>query len=148
MSRKETVTLTNMCMVYKGDQILVQNRKKAWRGIAFPGGHLEKGESFVNSVIREVFEETGLTIVNPQICGIKHFYDRADHRYIVILYKANQFSGELIHTEEGENFWINIDDLHRYELAEDFEELLDVFFDNDKNEMMYIKEDNYRMEIL
>lgn len=40
-------------------------------GLTFPGGHIEKGESFVDSVIREVYEETGLTIENPRICGTK-----------------------------------------------------------------------------
>ena len=65
MAKKETVILTNMCLVYKGDQILVQNRKKnSWPGITFPGGHIEENESFVESTIREIKEETGLTISN------------------------------------------------------------------------------------
>ncbi|EKA00984.1 MutT/nudix family protein, partial [Streptococcus sp. GMD6S] len=41
-----------------------------WSGYAFPGGHVENGEAFAESVIREIYEETGLTIQNPQLVGI------------------------------------------------------------------------------
>ena len=52
-------------MVYDGDKILVQDRvNKNWPGLTFPGGHVEEGESFTESVIREVYEETGLKIEN------------------------------------------------------------------------------------
>ena len=63
---KMKVELTNMCMVYDDDRILVQERiNKNWSGVTFPGGHVEEDESFAQSVIREVYEETGLKIENP-----------------------------------------------------------------------------------
>ena len=44
MARKENVIITNICLIYKDDEILVQERtKKDWPGITFPGGHVEKG---------------------------------------------------------------------------------------------------------
>ncbi len=59
----EITELTNMCMVYDGTKVLVQDRvSKSWCGLAFPGGHVDKGESFSDAVIREIYEETGLTI--------------------------------------------------------------------------------------
>ena len=60
----EKAIFTNMCMISdNAGSILVQDRKKAdYPGITFPGGHVEPGESFVESVIREVREETGLDI--------------------------------------------------------------------------------------
>ena len=75
MSRSEYAIFTNLCMVYDdAGNILVQDRQaQDWPGICFPGGHVEPGESFVESVIREVREETGLTIENPILCGTKQF---------------------------------------------------------------------------
>ena len=48
MARRETVVLTNMCMVYDGEgNMLVQDRlNPEWPGVTFPGGHVEPGESF------------------------------------------------------------------------------------------------------
>ena len=72
MDRTEIVTITNMCMVYDGNKVLVQEKiDDDYRGVTFPGGHVEKGESFTDAVIREVFEETGLRISSPILCGIK-----------------------------------------------------------------------------
>ena len=93
MSRTEEVELTNMCMIYDGNgNVLVQNKKNhpTWHGWNFPGGHVEKGEYVTPSVIREMKEETGLTIENPKLCGIKEFHKLKDgKRYIVFLYIAN-----------------------------------------------------------
>lgn len=71
----EHCELTNLCMLTDDEgRILVQDRTDpSWPGICFPGGHVEPGESFVESVIREVREETGLTILDPILCGIKQF---------------------------------------------------------------------------
>ena len=61
MQREEVCILTNMCMIYDGSCILVLDRMNPdWPGITFPGGHVEPKESFVDSVIREVKEETGV----------------------------------------------------------------------------------------
>ena len=55
--------LTNMIMIKNPENncVLVQNRVKYWKGVSFPGGHVEKGESFTESAVREVKEETGWT---------------------------------------------------------------------------------------
>ena len=120
-------------MIYDGTRILVQDRKNPdWPGITFPGGHVEPKESFVDSVIREVKEETGLDIANVQLCGIKQFpLEEKKCRYIVLFYKTSTFSGELKSSEEGQVFWIEKDELKDYVLAESFETMLEVF-ENDR----------------
>lgn len=63
MNRTEPVELANLCMIYDENRFVLQNRRKSdWRGYTFPGGHVEPNESFVDSVIKEMKEETGLTI--------------------------------------------------------------------------------------
>ena len=51
MARTEQVELTCLCLITRGEELLLQNRiKKDWRGYALPGGHIEPGESFVDAV--------------------------------------------------------------------------------------------------
>lgn len=147
MSKDEKAIFTNMCMVYddRADgtrNILVQNRlKEDWPGLAFPGGHVEYTESFSQSVIREVKEETGLDIENPILCGIKQFQTKDDARYVVIFFKTNQFKGTLTSSDEGEVFWINRKDLNKYKLSNDFEEMLNIFESENLSEFYYYKDD-------
>ena len=117
MARMEEVELTNMCMVCDGKgNVLVQNKKgdRTWHGWNFPGGHVEPGEFVTPSVLREIREETGLTIENPKLCGIKEFQKEQDgKRFIVFLYVASRFSGELRSSAEGDVFWYPLSELKR-----------------------------------
>ena len=55
MEKTYKCIISNMCMVYKGDMILVINRTKSdWPGLSFPGGHLEENETLEESVVREM----------------------------------------------------------------------------------------------
>ena len=139
MAKSENAVFTNMCMIYDdAGNILVQDRLNPdWPGITFPGGHVEPGESFVKSVIREVWEETGLTIENPQICGTKQFQTRNGERYVLLFYKTNRFHGELKSSEEGEVFWIPRNQLTNYKLANDFAEMVQVMERDDLSEFYY-----------
>lgn len=143
MARAESAVFTNMCMVYDGKgNILVQDRKNPdWPGITFPGGHVEPGESFVGSVIREVKEETGLDIQNPVLCGTKQFQDRNGSRYVVLFYKTNRYSGQLRPSDEGEVFWIPRSTLSDHTLANDFDEMMKVFESDELSEFYYYKKD-------
>ena len=144
MTRKENCILTNMCMIYDGDRILVQDRMNPdWSGITFPGGHVEAGESFVDSIIREVREETGLEISNVKLCGVKQWTQKnGEYRYIVFFYKTDTYSGELRSSEEGRVFWIEKSQLYNYTLANDFDKMFEVFDNDDLSENYYWFEDN------
>ena len=138
MSPKISVELTTMCMVYDNDKVLVQDRVDPdWPGITFPGGHVESGESFVASVIREVYEETGLTIKNPRLRGIKEWENEDGSRYIVLFYKTNKFSGQLKSSVEGQVFWTTFSELPTLKLGLDFRQHLELFLNDDFSEAYY-----------
>ena len=143
MAKAEMTRLTNMCMVCDSDgNVLVQERKDPnWPGLTFPGGHVEPGESFVDSVIREVKEETGLTVEHPYLCGVKHFHTLDNTRYIVFLFKTNRFSGELKSSEEGEVMWIPLKDWQNYTWIPDFEHLLEIYRNDEISELFYERHD-------
>ena len=137
MRTTEAVELTNMCMVRDGERVLVQNRRDPkWPGLSFPGGHVEAGESFTDAVIREVLEETGLTVEAPRLCGVKDWTD-AGRRYVVLLYIAERFSGVLRSSDEGEVYWVSLEDLQKTELANDMDKLLRVFLEARLSEFYY-----------
>ena len=151
MSRAEQAIFTNMCMVYDRDgNILVQDRcDPGWPGISFPGGHVEPGESFVESVIREVYEETGLAVENPILCGVKQFQTRKGERYVVFLYKTNRFSGEVKSSDEGKVFWIPRNTLEQYTLIPHFMQMVEVFESDRLSEFFYRAEgENWEIQLL
>ena len=139
MRKTENVILTNMCMIYSGSKILVQDRlDPKWPGITFPGGHIEPGESFVKSTIREVKEETGLDISELKLCGIKQFTSEDNtYRYIVFFYKTDRFTGELKSSDEGKVFWIERSELDSYVLADGFDKMLEIFESDELSENYY-----------
>ena len=112
MERTERVTLTNMCMIRDGSRVLVEEKVgEGAGGIIFPGGHVEEHEPIVDSVIREMKEETGLDIVGPRLCGIKEWVNEDGSRYMVFLFTAERFSGEVRSSEEGRVFWMEQEDV-------------------------------------
>ena len=138
MDRTERVELAVLCLIKDGDRVLLQNRvKKDWQGYTLPGGHVERGESFVDAVVREMKEETGLTIEKPRMVGIKQFPIDGG-RYIVLLFEATQFTGAVISSEEGEMTWVDREELANISAVDDLQELLKVFDDPELTEFQYI----------
>lgn len=88
MERTEAVTLINMCMVYDdAGNVLVDDKIVGGsHGLIFPRGHMEQHEPMVDAMIREVYEEIGLSIFNLQLCGIKDWIEDNGSRYMVFLY--------------------------------------------------------------
>ena len=148
MGRTENVELTTLCLIRRGGEILLQDRlKKDWPGLTLPGGHVEPGESIVDSVIREMKEETGLTIKNPRLKGIKQFPIEGG-RYIVFLFEATEFEGEPQSSEEGRVDWYRREEVAGLPSVKDLEELLQVFEREDLTEFIYTREnDNWIMHL-
>ncbi len=141
--RTEWAELTNLCLIERGREILLQERvAEDWRGWALPGGHVEPGESVVQSVIREIREETGLEIRDPRLVGIKQF-PKDGGRYIVFLFRAQNFDGELRDSEEGRVAWFTREDLQKLSTVDDLAELIRVMDDENLSEFQYVVEDGH-----
>lgn len=145
MERTEQVILTNMCMIQNGSKVLVEDKVSQWaHGIIFPGGHVEEHEPIVDSVIREMKEETGLTIKNPRSCGIKEWINEDGSRYIVFLFKADEFSGELTSSAEGRVFWMEKEDVLKSNWIWHMDGLLKVMADNEYAELFLDSADDWK----
>ncbi|HZJ91030.1 MAG TPA: 8-oxo-dGTP diphosphatase [Oscillospiraceae bacterium] len=144
MSRSEKIELAVLCMLRSEGKILLQKRVKEgdWHGlVTLPGGHVERNESVVDAVIREVREECGLTIVNPQLRGLKQF-PLDEGRYLVFLFYADEFEGVLQDSAEGPVKWIPEVELTNYEMAPDYEALFKVFLDESLTEFLYVRDND------
>jgi len=114
------VTLTTMVMIENPatGEVLVQDRLLSFKGLAFPGGHVDPGESIYECAVREVKEETGLDVRDLKFFGMKHECwhetpEGEEQRYFVFCYKTCDFSGELVDTREGRHFWMGLEELQQ-----------------------------------
>ncbi|EEI86668.1 hydrolase, NUDIX family [Anaerococcus lactolyticus ATCC 51172] len=106
--------LMNMVKIYnkKTGQVLVLDKVKkyGWEGLTFPGGKVEFGESFVDSVIREAKEETNLDIKNPKLVGIITWISD-EGKDVGLIYETTDFDGELVEeNREGRLFWMDYEE--------------------------------------
>lgn len=114
---------TTLCYIERGDEYLMLHRvkkendenKDKWIGV---GGKFEDGESPEDCVLREVREETGLTLTEYRYRGIVTFVsDRYETEYMH-LFTASRFEGTQTECEEGELAWIKKDALYELTLWE------------------------------
>lgn len=138
MHKPEKTIFMNICMIEDdaGNVVVQQRSSKKWPGIAFPGGHVEPGESFVDSTIREVWEETGLKVSQLKLCGMENWVEDGV-RQVVFLYKTHTFEGELTSSEEGKVWWMPLEELSNMELSGGMPGMLRLFSEDSLSEQFY-----------
>lgn len=99
------------CYLKKDNKVLMIKFYNKWGQVyAPPGGKFETDETPSECIIREFYEETGLTLINPKLQGISYWHDSIEG--IIFVFTADQYEGELTHNSpEGELEWIDIDEL-------------------------------------
>lgn len=140
-----SIELTTMCAVFKGNSVLMINRKRNWCGWAFPGGHLENNESLVECVKRELWEETGVFLEQVKFKGITNIYNTVTGaRHIIFNYCAecSNFDAKA-ECDEGTISWIDIDKISDLDLAEGMNYRLPLFLKRENCEL-YIEWDSQR----
>lgn len=111
------VKLATICYVDNGSQLLLLHRNKKpndvhegkWIGV---GGKLEAGETPDECAIREVQEETGLTVDAIEFRGVITFPEfTPDNDWYTYVFRVTEFHGELQECDEGTLEWVNYEDV-------------------------------------
>ena len=102
---------STLCYLERGDEYLMLHRVKKvndmnhdkWIGV---GGKFEEGESPEDCILRETFEETGLTLTDYRYRGLVTFVSDQYPTEYMHLFTANRWTGESQPCDEGELAWI------------------------------------------
>lgn len=122
---------TTLCYVLHGDRVLMLHRTKKekdinkdkWIGI---GGKFLNRESPDECLLREAYEETGLTLTRWQCRGVVTFLSDVEDEYMY-LFTADGFEGDLKECDEGDLQWVSrefLNTLPKWEGDEIFLKLL------------------------
>lgn len=120
---KKKSQLTTLCYIEKDDCYLMLHRvkkekdvnKDKWIGV---GGHFEEHESPEECLLREVKEETGLTLTSYRFCGLVTFSSEGWPTEYMCLYTADKFTGQLRECSEGTLEWVKKSEISRLKLWE------------------------------
>lgn len=121
-----------VCMIQDGDKVLLLDRKHdKFKGFIPPGGKVDFPESFVESAVREVKEETGLDISNPIYKGIYEYVNHEKNdRYIIFNYLCKEFKGKVLtDSPEGKPTWVQIKDVESLPMQDSIRRRFPLFFE-------------------
>ncbi len=115
--------LTTLCYIEKDGKYLMMHRvkkkndinKDKWIGV---GGHFEYGESPEECLLREVKEETGLTLLDYKARGIITFIYGENVVEYMHLFTSDSFEGDLIECDEGELVWVPVSEVQNLPIWE------------------------------
>lgn len=109
---------TTLCYIEKDNKYLMLHRTKKendlnegkWIGV---GGKFEKDETPEECLLREVQEETGLTLTKYRLRAVITFILNEWGTEYMYLFTANEFSGQLSECAEGELKWVDKKDIFK-----------------------------------
>ena len=129
MDRTLKAELTNMCLVKDKDgRVLLQMRTKHdWPGWTLPGGHVEKG----------------LSISNPVLKGLMEFKTlKGQDMYIVFLYETDEFVGELKDSIEGHLIFEKRENIKEEQWAMDMDSIWQIYDNDSLTDIIFYKDEN------
>ncbi len=142
--KKHRITHANAtaCYLIKDNKVLMIKFSKKWGQVyAPPGGKFESGETPLDCIIREFYEETGLTLINPRLQGISYWKDSSEG--IIFVYVADDFKGDLkVVSEEGTLEWIKLEDLSKIKQFDQNEKFTPYLFKDELFEGKFLLDDS------
>ena len=110
------VVEATLCEIIHGGRLLLQRKSAGrfgegkWNG---PGGKVKPGETPLECVVREVREETGLTVSRLTEQGVVDFYfgEKPEPDWVVHIYTTSTFTGQPTESDEGELRWFRVDEI-------------------------------------
>ena len=101
-------------LIINGDRVLVLVKHNGKND--FPGGRLEYGESFEDSLVREIYEETGLWQVKKNMKPLVNWFFIKNSEFTIEgrTYLCNYLGGTVVLSKEHKNyFWVRIEDIQK-----------------------------------
>ena len=110
-----------------------KNDKMHRQGMYLPiGGHVELGEGLEEAAIREVKEESGITVHSVDLCGILYIRSQntGDYDILMSVFTSSDFEGEPVAGNEGKFEWVEIDKVQKVSLYHGDKIFLDLLIKN------------------
>lgn len=122
----QRIPTAGVVIIHDGKVLLVEHGTKAGHitgSLGTPGGRIDPGESTMDAAVREVKEETGLTIDTEDLVKIPHIYEadipRKDGEVLHVshtVFAVAKYKGKIKGTEETTPRWVEVDLLKDYNL--------------------------------
>lgn len=145
---------TNLLVVQDGKVLLVKRSDDlpdfpGW--YILPGGKQEKHEMPPETAVRETFEETGITVINPQLRVIAtHYHEYKAKVYLISIFTATQFEGSLKESKEGIPEWLPMDEaLQHPKLYPDLRRHIQLIMESNSKDILFTYHKfNQKLEII
>ena len=145
MKERMSRFISTACYLKKDDKILMIKFNKKWGQVyAPPGGKAESGETPLDCIIREFYEETGLRLIDPKLQGISCWKD--SYEGIIFIYTADKCEGEVKESEEGRLEWIPFDSLSSINQFDQNIKFTPYLFKDEFFEGKFLLDDNCKVE--